>query len=402
MNFAESALLFKIKGATQSYAWGGYEYISQLIGVENDGPFAELWLGAHPQAPSTGLLENDRLPLDELIASAPELLLGSRANKTFGRLPFLLKVLDARDMLSIQVHPSKKQAEEGFARENAAGVPLDSPHRSYKDDNHKPEVHVALTDFWMLHGFRPTAEIAYVLADVPEFKPLSPVFSNGGLEGLYRFVMTMPQHRVDELLNPLLVRLQEQPPRDKNSPDHWALQAAAIYSLPQDHRDRGIFSIYFLNLLHLKSGEGTFQDAGVPHAYLSGVTVELMANSDNVLRGGLTPKRIDVEELLKTVVYVGGKPRVLAGRENDLERVFETTAPDFQLSEIRLHRGQLWESEESAGPSIFLMMEGEAKARSGSVVLACRRGEAFFAAAEAPITLSSATTARVFRATLPQ
>ncbi len=392
--------LFKLSGAPQHYAWGGYEFIPRLLGIENKErrPFAELWLGAHPQAPSTALLNGNNAPLDELLDAHPELL-GETVRRRFGRLPFLLKVLDARDMLSIQVHPSKAQAEAGFARENGAGVPLDSPRRSYKDDNHKPEVHVPLTDFWMLHGFRPEAEIRQMLSQTPELAPLQPLFAQGGVESLYRSIMTMPQPQVNELLEPLLRRLAANPSIDMDSPDHWALKAAQTFPLPGGH-DRGIFSIYLLNLLHLEPGQGTFQDAGVPHAYLHGVTVELMANSDNVLRGGLTPKHIDVDELLKTVVFKGAEPTLLTGRRiSEAEVVYPTPAPDFQLSEIRLEPGASTRVS-SPGPSIFLLLEGDVEERSG-VALACRQGEAFFCAAERPVALASKLGARLFRAGVP-
>lgn len=398
MNFSNN--IFKISGAAQHYAWGGYDFIPRLLGVKNEDrtPFAEWWLGAHPQAPSPATLANRQLPLDELINAHPALL-GESVRRRFGRLPFLLKILDARDMLSIQVHPSKAQAEAGFARENAAGVPLDSPRRNYKDDNHKPEVHVPLTDFWMLHGFRPLDALQKQLQVVPELKPLLTVLADVGLEGLYRHIMTLPQAQVNALLEPLLTRLAANPPTDKDSPDYWALKAAETFPLPNG-RDRGIFSIYLLNMLHLKPGQGTFQGAGMPHAYLHGVTVELMANSDNVLRGGLTPKHIDVEELLTTVQYTAAQPTVLSGKAaSAVEVVYLTPAPDFQLSEIALQTGQS-AAIASAGPSIFVVLEGEIEARSGAAIC-CKRGQAFFTAAGCEVTLTSRSGARLFRASVP-
>lgn len=229
-------------------------------------------------------------------------------------------------MLSIQVHPTKEQAAAGFARENAAGIDMGAAERNYKDDNHKPEVAVALTDFWMLHGFRPLDQIAEALRKVPELCSIMPDFSArlvraGGatqtrrdlLRDLYRAVMTMPQERVDLLLNALVERLASGAWSDKDGADYWVARAAEAFPPVGGHRDRGIFSIYLLNLVHLRPGQGTFQPAGTLHAYLEGVTVELMANSDNVLRGGLTQKHVDVGELLRILSFDNGTPQVLDG-----------------------------------------------------------------------------------------
>jgi mannose-6-phosphate isomerase class I len=227
-------------------------------------------------------------------------------------------------MLSIQVHPTKEQAAAGFARENAAGIDLGAAERNYKDDNHKPEVAVALTDFWMLHGFRPLDQIAEALRKVPELCSSMPDFSarlvRAGdvtqarrdlLRDLYRAVMTMPQEHVDLLLNALVERLASGAWSDKDGPDYWVARAAETFPPVGRHRDRGIFSIYLLNLVHLRPGQGTFQPAGTLHAYPEGVTVELMASSDNVLRGGLTRKHVDVSELMGILSFDDGTPQGL-------------------------------------------------------------------------------------------
>jgi mannose-6-phosphate isomerase len=179
-------------------------------------------------------------------------------------------------MLSIQAHPTVAQAKDGFARENAEGVPIDAGSRNYKDATHKPEIGVALTDFWMLHGFRPLEQIAETLDRTAELGPLMPAFSQrlkaaghdhetrrGLLRELYSNVMTMPQQQVDLLLDELLVRLQEKTPTSKEGPDYWALRAAESFPLTGGHRDRGIFSVYLLNLVHLQPGQGTFQPARI-------------------------------------------------------------------------------------------------------------------------------------------
>src|SRR5580658_9335281 len=342
-----------LQGIVQHYDWGGHNFIPRLLGISNpDGkPFAELWIGAHAKAPSLVEVADHQEPLDKLIAEAPGAILGHAANTRFaGRLPYLFKILDVHKMLSIQAHPTLAQAREGFARENAEGIPLEAGRRNYKDDNHKPEIGVALTEFWMLHGFRPLEQIADTVGQTPELGSLLASFPQrlaaaghdhdarrSLLRELYSNVMTMPQEQVDSVLNSLLSRLRAKPPSDKDSPDYWALRAAENFPLPGGCRDRGIFSIYLLNLVHLQPGQGTFQPAGVLHAYLEGVNVELMANSDNVLRGGLTTKHVDVPELLKILTFEGGTPEVFSGIQLSPEqRVYRTPADEFELSRIAL------------------------------------------------------------------
>ncbi len=323
-------------GEIQHYAWGGHEFIPGLLGIENNGnlPCAELWMGAHPRGTAHVEIDGTRMPLDRLIAADPWLTLGHGVALRFaGRLPYLFKVLDVRDMASIQAHPTRTQAEEGFARENSAGIPIDAPNRTYRDENHKPEVHVVLTDFWMLHGFRPLEEIFEVLGSEKELAPTLSGFSETlGARGrdpdarqallreLYGRVMTLPQFEVDGMLDSLVSRLEAEEAAGqlgKDNPGFWALRAARTFPLPDGHRDRGILSLYLLNLVHLRPGQGTYQPAGTLHAYLEGADVELMASSDNVLRGGLTPKHVDVPELLATFDFPG-RPAPDPGRKGDV------------------------------------------------------------------------------------
>lgn len=369
--------VFPLRGAVQHYEWGGYDFIPNLLGVPNprQEPFAELWIGAHPKAPSTALLAEGERPLNELLAEP---------------LPYLFKVLDARQMLSIQAHPTKQQAEQGFARENAAGIPLNAPQRNYKDSNHKPEVHVALTEFWMLHGFRTLEGIMDQFRRHPE---LSALGAPTGLRELYTTAMTLPQPQVDAILSPLLARIEaENPP--KSSPAYWALRAARGFPRANGERDRGIFSCFLLNLVRLNPGEGTYQPAGVLHAYLEGVNVELMANSDNVLRGGLTPKHVDVDELLRTLTFEGGEPQVLKGEAvSQAERVYRTPAAEFELSRIALEPGTA-HTAAARGPEAFIVLEGAAalngiQLRRGSIAFA-QSGSAYLIEAESPAVLFKA------------
>ncbi|MCK7555090.1 mannose-6-phosphate isomerase, class I [Chitinophaga sedimenti] len=183
----ENKKLFLLKGKVQHYAWGGYDYIPQLLNITPNGqPSAEYWMGAHVSAPSVIATANGDTTLDQLVAANPQQVLGAATQSRFGELPYLFKILDVKDMLSIQVHPTKSEAEKGFARENEAGIPLNAPNRNYKDANHKPEIMVALGEFWLLHGFLPEDKLTAVLANVPAFNFLTPIFEKEGYFGLYK------------------------------------------------------------------------------------------------------------------------------------------------------------------------------------------------------------------------
>jgi mannose-6-phosphate isomerase len=411
--------VFTLHGVVQHYDWGGHNFIPDLLGIENAirKPYAELWIGAHAKAPSMVETESGQEPLDQFIAEAPEAILGPAVCTHFNRrLPYLFKVLDVHKMLSIQAHPTLVQARQGFARENAEGVSSEAGSRNYKDDNHKPEIGVALTDFWMLHGFRPLEQIAETLDRTVELGPLMPAFSQrlkaaghhhearrGLLRELYSNVMTLPQERVDLLLNELLARLREKAPISKQSPDYWALRAAEHFPLPGGHRDRGIFSIYLLNLLHLQPGQGTFQPAGVLHAYLEGVNVELMANSDNVLRGGLTTKHVDVPELLNILTFEGGTPEVFSGVPlSATQRVYRTPAEEFELSRIALTPRGRYAGEATYGPKALIVLEGSGTLTSAGKSKSLHRGSIVFAPNGAQFVLETrADDLVVFQAGLP-
>ena len=415
---AEAGVL-TLHGVVQHYDWGGYQFIPDLLGIENATrrPFAELWIGAHAKAPSVVELATGEEPLDQLIAEAPERILGEAAKAHFGgRLPYLFKILDVNKMLSIQAHPTLVQARAGFARENAAGIRLEASHRNYKDDNHKPEIGVALTEFWMLHGFRPLEQIAETLSRTPELGVLMPDFpqrlSAAGhdhetrrslLRELYSRVMTIPQEQVDSLLNPLLARLQAKAISDKDSPDYWAVRAAENFPLPGGHRDRGIFSVYLLNLVHMQPGQGTFQPAGVLHAYLQGVNVELMANSDNVLRGGLTTKHVDVPELLNILTFEGGTPEILNGHQvNAQERVYRTPAEEFELRRIALPAHARYAGAATYGPKALLVLHGSAKLTAANRELSLGRSSILLVPSGTEFVLETrADDLIVFQAGLP-
>ncbi len=411
--------IFKLKGVVQHYDWGGFDFIPSLLGQPHPSPLpcAELWLGAHGGGASIAELTDGSVPLPDLLTAAPAKVLGVAVAARFQNLlPYLFKVLDARKMLSIQAHPTIAQAQAGFEAEELAGVPLKAPTRNYKDRNHKPEVHVALTDFWMLHGFRPLEEIAESLRNIEELQPLMPDFAerlelagndaaarSALLRELYGHAMVMPQAVVDSLLNPLISRLEKESPTNKDLPDFWAVRAAREFPLPDGHRDRGIFSIYLLNLVRLQPGEATYQSAGTLHAYLEGVNVELMANSDNVLRGGLTPKNVDVAELMRVLSFDEGKVDVIHGIDaGNGETVYPTPASEFELSRIQCSKDRVYHSGTRAGPDILIVMEGEITATADVDKLQFKKGESFFASQDCSYEITSQSGfAVVFKASIP-
>jgi mannose-6-phosphate isomerase len=419
--------VFKLQGTVQPYAWGGAEYIPALLSVENNKrvPFAEYWLGAH--AGGSALLEEvdggkdylkfgltragflvkdvkDGFPLNEYLMEQPAERLGGYTAERFGRLPYLLKILDVKDMLSIQVHPTKAVAELEFAAENRRGVALNAPDRNYKDDNHKPELMTALSEFWLLHGFKPEEELQRILQDVPELGFLAPVFEKTGYQGLYKAVMEMPQAKVNEVLQPLLDRILPLYTEDrlsKNEEHFWAARAATTYN-EAGRTDRGIFSIYLFNLLNLHPGEAVFQDAGLPHAYLEGQNVEIMANSDNVLRGGLTPKHVDVPELLKHVRFEATHPRIITGDKGAGHiTVYSTPAPDFELSKIDLLPGEAM-TIKAHSVEIFIVTGGRLGViEQGGTPFSRKKGEAFVAFFQGKFELLAQEDTVVFRAAVP-
>jgi mannose-6-phosphate isomerase len=380
--------VFPLQGVVQHYDWGGYRVIPELLGNRNDDnrPYAELWMGAHPKGPALVQWEDGALPLDEAIHRQGLYLMGPSVYERFeGKLPFLLKLLDVRKMLSIQAHPTLAQAREGYDREEALGIPLEAAHRNYRDRNHKPESMVALTDFWLLHGFRPLSEIEASLEAEPAWHELKPVLAQEGLPGLYARVMRAPQQEVDRWLAPLRARLTSPDGYPKSSPHHWAARAFEDYT-HEGRFDRGIFSIYWFNLVFLRPGEGVFQAAGLPHAYLEGANVELMANSDNVLRGGLTPKHIDAEELLDKVRAEPVVPEILRGRDLGQGRSrYPAPIDDYVFDRIQLAPGAQWEGS-WPGPLVAFIYSGAAVV-NGQVF---RSGQAFFAIAGATIAIAAA------------
>ena len=394
---------FKLTGKVQHYAWGGYEFIPNLLGFDNvdHKPCAEYWMGAHPSASSVISDGTDSISLNKYIHSNPGETITREVFQRFGELPYLLKILDVKDMLSIQVHPTKLEAEKGFDAEEAAGVPISASNRNYKDRNHKPEVMVALSEFWLLHGFKPADELLKTLQDIKEFNVLIALFRQDGYKGLYQFVMEMAQPDVDSLLFPLVEReLRKKGDNELTKADAgwWVCK---LFENGEEIKDidRGIFSIYFFNIVRANPGEAVFQGAGVPHAYLEGQNVELMANSDNVLRGGLTPKHIDVPELMKHTAFEPVVPNVMGGVDMGNNEVsYPCPVPDFGIRKVSLN-GNRHESK-ALSLEIIIAIEGAAVLNS-SCNLVIKKGEAVAILPGETYTLESTGECVLYKAFVP-
>lgn len=365
-------------------------------------------MGAHPDAPSVVVLNGSVVPLNELIDAAPADILHPRVAARFGgQLPFLFKVLAAAAPLSLQTHPNKRNAEAGFARENEAGIPLTAPQRNYKDRNHKPELLVALTDFYALRGFRPLPEIARQIESVPELCRIGAGFVPvaGALRKLYSKVMTLPQNEVNLLLNSLLERLTEADrdrPFGKAEREYWLLRADRKYSC-FDRRDRGLFSFYLLNLVHLRAGEGMYLPAGILHAYLEGAGMEVMANSNNVLRGGLTTKHIDVPELLRNVIFEGAEVEIRTGQAvpGTQTWIYPTPAREFELSRIELSV-RSWHTHRADHAAEILIVGANEPGKpvwvkSGNDIWTFERGQVFLIPSRGAYELTSSGASTLYK-----
>ncbi|MDG4864772.1 mannose-6-phosphate isomerase, class I [Streptomyces sp. T-3] len=379
----------RLTNTIRPYAWGSTTAIPQLLGVEPTGePQAEMWMGAHPGAPS----HLARGPLNEVIAAAPEQELGPEAVAKFGpRLPFLLKILAAGAPLSLQVHPNLAQAKEGYADEEARGVPIDAPHRNYKDANHKPELICALTPFDGLCGFRAPDEAARFLEtlDVDGLKPYVDLLSAHPEEAALREVLTAV---LSADRDEMAATVTEAAAACERLGGVYAPYASIARHYPGDP---GVIAAMLLNFVQLQPGEALFLGAGVPHAYLDGLGVEIMANSDNVLRCGLTPKHVDVPELLRIVRFEATDPGVLRPEASaDGEEVYETPIDEFRLSRYVLAEDSAPRDLTARTPQILLCTAGAV--RAGELELA--PGQSAFVPAGDKAEISGNGT--VFRATV--
>ena len=393
---------YKLLGKHRHYDWGGNTFLPNLMGVENVNhlPYAEYWMGAHALATSTIETTEGQKDLAALIKENPVQWLGKEVATKFEVLPYLYKILDVRDMLSIQVHPSKENAVIGFKAEDSKGIAIDAVNRNYKDQNHKPEVMVALSDFWLLHGFLAPAVLEKRLNSYSYFKPLLNEFKGSDYKNLYAYFMQLPMEAADAILKPLLEEAAKAVAKGtvtKNDPHWWAHKYYAD-GIPSKNIDKGIFSIYILNIVNIPKYKGIFQGAGILHAYLEGQNIELMANSDNVLRGGLTPKHIDVKELIHHVNFVPTNPSILKGDKlTDQEINYPCPVPDFGLTKIALNPGEVY-TISSYSLEMLLVMDGEIIIED----IAYKAGDTVLFTPNAKLKIKAHTAAILFKSYVPK
>jgi mannose-6-phosphate isomerase len=397
--------MFFLKGKVQNYAWGGNTFLPELIAFKNNEnkPCAEYWMGAHPSASSVISNGNESYNLNELIATNPTETITNPVLDYFGELPYLFKILDVHDMLSIQVHPSKTEAAKGFDAENEAGIPLNAFNRNYKDKNHKPEVMVALSEFWLLHGFKEMDKIEAVLHEVFEFNILLPIFRKEGLKGMYEMLMTMDQEAVDGMLRGVVKKELRKKANNELTKADAGWWVSKLYNGVEvlEKLDRGIFSIYFFNIVGVQKGDAIFQAAGVPHAYLEGQNVELMANSDNVLRGGLTPKHIDVPELMKHTIFEPIVPNIMKGVDiGNYEWNYPCPVPDFGLNRISLEAGQTHDGQ-ATSLEIIIAIQGGVVINSNSMNAVLKQGEAVAILPNEAYSFTASGNSLLFKAFVP-
>jgi mannose-6-phosphate isomerase len=387
--------MWELQNTVRHYPWGSRTVIPELLGevTPADRPYAELWMGAHPDAPS---VLSDGTPLDKAIEQRSETLLGPEVRARFGdRLPFLLKVLAAEKPLSLQAHPTNEQAQAGFAAEEAAGVPRDEPTRTFKDPFHKPELILALTPFEALCGFRPVEESLHCLAklQVPELKPTIAALARGGLRAAIPQLLALFPEQRDSLVSAVAeaaARFVAAHDPEFINTYRWAASLAETYP-----GDPGVVISLMCNHLKLEPGEAVFLPAGNLHAYLSGAGVEVMASSDNVLRGGLTVKHVDLAALIEVLDFTDGRVPVIHPVLGPGGLRYPVPIEDFDLTRIQLdtQAGSL----ATRGPQILLCTEGAAELTSPDGTLTLSKGRSAFVPAGEQVTASG--PAVLYRAT---
>ncbi|MCV7193228.1 mannose-6-phosphate isomerase, class I [Mycolicibacterium brumae] len=403
----------RMHGVIRTYAWGSRTAIADFTGreVPAEHPEAELWLGAHPGDPAVVVTDTGEWSLLDLVRSEPDKQLGAAVRDRFGDvLPFLVKVLAADEPLSLQAHPSSAQAVEGFEREDRLGIPLLSPERNYRDRSHKPEILIALGPFEALAGFRPVEQsVALMRAlNVADLDPYIALLIGqppaDGLRALFTTWITAPQPGLDALVPAVLDGAIGYL---RSGATEFLPEAKTLLELGERYPgDAGVLAALLLNRVRLEPGEAIALPAGNLHSYLRGVGLEVMANSDNVLRGGLTPKHVDVAELLRVLDFAPVTPADLCpqARREGCESIYPSPAPEFAVSVFDLD-GEFLGCEVEApsrhdGPQILVCAAGTVEVRCPSATLELRRGESVWAPADdGPVRLRANEPAKLFRVT---
>lgn len=404
----------QLRGAVRTYAWGSRTAIAEFTGrpVPAAHPEAELWFGAHPGDPAFLETEHGEVSLLDAVTADPEGQLGSASRDRFGDvLPFLVKVLAADEPLSLQAHPSAEQAIEGYLREAKLGIPVASPVRNYRDTSHKPELLVALQSFEALAGFRQasrTVELlrALTVTDLdPYLELLNDQSDADGLRALFTTWITAPQPDIDVLVSAVIDGAIQYV---SSGATEFAAEAKTVLELGERYPgDAGVLASLLLNRISLAAGDALYIPAGNLHTYLRGFAIEVMANSDNVLRGGLTPKHVDVPELLRVLDFAPTAEAQLRPKAHrkGLGLIYETPAEEFAVALLTLEGEHLGHEVDASpnhdGPQILLCTEGSAVVHGKSGSLKLERGMAAWVAADdGPVGLVAHEPAKLFRATV--
>lgn len=394
-----------LRNTIMEYPWGSREAIAGLMGQKSpsDQPQAELWMGAHSRAPSMVVTPSGEVPLPDLIDSDPDGLLGKNtSHSSDGKLPFLFKILAAAEPLSIQVHPDMDQARAGFEREQRLGIPLDAENRNYRDRNHKPEILCAMTPFWALKGFRDPGEIFSLLRELhsPTLDSEMEVSKDkpDGMDfpSFYEKFLKFPAGMGKKIIREVVEGINRTGPRTEAH--KWLL---SLHDFHPD--DVSVLHALILNLVILEPGEALFAQAGELHAYLRGTGVELMANSDNVLRGGLTSKHMDIPELLRVLKFMKSEIRILRPRQLPSgEQLYDCPVREFLLSSLEVRGGKPYSGARQRSIEIWITIKGAAKvtAKGTGTVTLVRQGQSFLIPASVP-AYTIEGEAYFFRASVP-
>ncbi len=374
--------IIPVYGKPKHYAWGGMCFIPSFFNLENNDnqPYAEWWLGAHPEQSSliddTGKMTSLRQWLKANPSSQSE-------QERLGDEPlsFLMKVLDVQQMLAIQVHPNKQQAIEGYAKEEKLGIASDCFERSYKDTSHKPEMMVALTPSWLAHGFASEKQIEEVLSLYPSIDPIVKKLKGEGIKAAFEYAMSSKQLVIDGWLTQVIETKSPAYRRGnlaKNQPEYWVCHAFHDYA---SGYDKGLLALLMMNIVYVPSGKGIFQGAGVPHAYLSGQNIELMANSDNVVRVGPTKLHVDIDEVYRLIDYRYSKPELLSAQQVEgkpgLLCYQQNDCSEFKLSMIHLTSEMKQLNYQSQHLSLLLVTQGGAIIDENGTPITIRKGSSF-------------------------
>lgn len=375
--------MLRLSGAVKDYAWGSTSAISDFTGIDYGGRrVAELWFGAHNGAQT---LAGGR-PLSEVISSDPTGVLGKDISARFdGQLPFLLKVIAPDQPLSLQVHPGKELAEAGFQAEEEAGIPQNSPRRNYRDRNHKPEMIFALTPFEAFAGFRAPRRAIEVLENLnaPLAREMLEILraqpGYRGLRAVARKLLAPLDEERQAQIAAVITACQDR--LDRGTSPSLRVDRQAVALARNYPSDPGAVLSLLLNPVTLREGEALFIPTGAVHAYVSGLGIEVMSSSDNVLRAGLTPKHIDAGEALRCMDFHGAPPVRIAPEMNGRGTgIYYAPVDDFELSVSEISGGE-WIPIPGRGPRILLGISGDLEVGIGGSIETIRTGEAVFISA---------------------